>query len=175
MLDYKKNFRAQVAPSQRQLIAIGMVAVQWSQFEGLITLIGQTLLADDQEGLLRFNSDRSVKGRIETCEKLAETHIREPFRAQFLSIFRTGKDLQFQRDRIIHNQWSGPAGAEAVGVFNWVPPHQPFDWKLDFGGIMGVAHKIDDLQMRLFSLFMATSPEPGSFVSFSQAIIAMKK
>lgn len=159
MLNQRKKLRLQLAPSDRQLWAIGVVAVQWSQFEMWVQIVGQTLLEGRDEELARFNSNRSVKGRIEVCEREVAGHLHDGPRASLLSLFRRAKDLQDQRDKILHNQWTGAPDDEAKAVFNWAPPHPKFEWKLDFGRIMTVASGIDELNASIAELIISESPD----------------
>ena len=159
MLNQRKKLRLQLAPSDRQLWAIGVVAVQWSQFEMWVQIIGQTLLEGRAGELDKFNSNRSVKGRIEVCESEVAGQLSDGARATLLGLFRRAKDLQDQRDKIVHNQWTGAPDEEAKAVFNWAPPHPQFEWKLDFGRVMAVASGIDGLNAGIAELVISASPD----------------
>ena len=159
MLGQRKKLRLQLTPSDRQLWAIGVVAVQWSQFEIWVQIIGQTLLEGRPDELSAFNANRSVKGRIAICEREVGRQLREGPGRRLLTMFREAKDLQDQRDKIVHNQWTGEVEQEAKAVFNWVPPHPQFEWKLDFGGIFAVARKFDELNADMSELVIVASPD----------------
>ncbi len=164
----RKRFRFLVTPSDRQLSAIGLVAVQWSAFEMLVTVMVHALTREDSAERKQFDQTRNMKTRIATCESLIDVQIREPFRSRLLDIIRRSKDVQNQRDKIIHNQWAGDAKSTpdnplANAVTNISPPHHPFKWKLTYGKIHGVAVEIDDLMGEVIDLAAHATGHPPNF------------
>ncbi len=169
MFPSRKKFRYQVAPSDRQLWAIGMVVVQWSNLETLLSLTVQPLCANDTAVALEFSSTRAFKLRMDLFETLVERKIRDPERTDLLSIILAVKNLQQQRDRIVHGNWGSEEGApidnpSATGAFKWAVPSKPFEWKLDFGRIVKVARDIDEVHARLFSFLVQAAGNPPQFL-----------
>lgn len=154
MFPTRRDFRSEVAPSDRQLWAIGMVVVQWSNLETLTTIATEALLQDDPTALAEFQQDRSARGRLDTFQRLISDELIEPHRTTLLSLVRDMRDVQLLRDRIVHGSWASKDGAtldnpEAQSTFGMLKPRQPFEWKLDFGKLKATALKIEDLNSRL--------------------------
>jgi hypothetical protein len=173
MFPSRKKFRFHITPSDRQLWAIGIVAVTWTLLDNLLQVSASALAGDDKAIKEQYDSVRSFKIRIDILKDLIETRMREPFRQQFLDLVTEIKNAQVLRDRIIHGSW-GDNGRlliddpEARGAFNWLQPHPPFDWKLDYGKIKEVAERVDDLAFRWSHA--AISGEIGSDIKLSDAL-----
>lgn len=60
----RKRFRFQVTPSDRQLWAIGMVAVQWTNLEAHLKVIAHALYADDTAARGEFDKTLVFRHRL---------------------------------------------------------------------------------------------------------------
>jgi hypothetical protein len=170
----RKKFNFQVAPSNRQLWAIGMVAVQWSSIEQWMTVMVNGLTQNDQDTRKQYNSTWSFSARIDIWEHLADTKIIEPWRQMMLALVNEVRQVQDMRDKIIHASWGGEKGEnpyqnQADKAFNWSKPHHPFNWKLDYGSILKVALRIDQLHLRFFPL-MRTTAAADEFITSEEAL-----
>jgi hypothetical protein len=170
----RKKFNFQVTPSNRQLWAIGMVAVQWAAVEQWMNFIVQGLTQNDTATKETYEKTWSFSARLDIWELLADTKIIEPWRTQMLSLINETRQVQDQRDKIIHGTWGGEKNTdqvsqEAKGVFNLSKPHHPFDWKADYGTILKVALRIDRLQQSLFPFFRTTAAK-DEFITSTEAL-----
>lgn len=148
MLNPRKPFRFQVSPSDHQLWAIGMVAVQWSSFEALFVLTAEFLLAVEPEQLARFKQDRRMERRLDIVRDGIERDVVEPYRGRLLTVLKSARQLKVERDRYMHNQWGGssddPVNSPMADTnFNMSTGMPFFSWKLDFGRIRKTALDIE--------------------------------
>ena len=160
----RKKFYFHILPSDRQLWAIGMVVVQWSQLEMLLAVVAYALVAGDPVARKRYDETRSFGIRLDLLQGLVNEQVKQPHCDQIIALIVRIRNLQLLRDRVVHGAWTG----EAVGpletqtanaVFNFIKPRQSFEWKLDYAGIMKTAHAIDDLCRDLINLsFLGADP-----------------
>ena len=150
----RKKFRMDVAPSDRQLWAIGMVCVQWSSIESLVKVFVHALTdVDDPDDpdRKRFDATRAMATRLDQWQELTAERVQPPWAAQLLALINETRQLQDLRDKIIHGAWSDkensnlPPSGEAHGAFSWGRPGKPFSWKLTYGEIVAVAQRMDAL------------------------------
>lgn len=170
MLPSKDKFKFQVAPSDRQLWAIGLVVVTWTHIEQLIQVVAHSLTTETSPERIEFNQTRAFKLRLDQVKAIIEAELRPPYRETFLNLVAETRITQDLRDKIVHNSWGGGGtdGSDARGVFNWSKPRPAFDWKLDFGGIKAVAVRIDALA---YAWNIAViEDETGSNILFSAAL-----
>jgi hypothetical protein len=148
----RKAFKFQITPSDRQLWAIGTVAITWTLLENLLQTSAHAIAGADSPEKEKYEETRSFKIRLDILEALVGARVKSPHRERLLSMVVEIRNLQLQRDRIIHGSWGDgrepAAGPEARGAFNWLKPHPPFEWKLNFGDIMAVALRIDEMTYR---------------------------
>lgn len=167
----RSKFRYQVTPSDRQLWAIGMVVAQWALLEQLlaITADGFTDKEDANDPLRKhFESLRGFDRRMDALEGLIKSRMKMPWQGEILGIMRQVRDLADLRDKIVHGTWVGKlnaqqAGSEAHGVSKWIKPGPPFEWKLNYGGIVDVAVKIDDAHHQLMMFLIGAWGSPQDF------------
>jgi hypothetical protein len=152
MITARNKLRFQIAPGDRQVWAIGMVAIQWTLIEKWISTfgIGLTEIAGDKAAREQFDQTRAFSLRLEQVETLAELHLQPTTWTILRAIFLRIKDAKLQRDRIIHGAWSGTPDGAKVSTFNWEKPQHGFEWKLDYAGVLKVVRVIDDLAHSLF-------------------------
>lgn len=152
MITARNKLRFQIAPGDRQVWAIGMVAIQWTLIENWVGSLGHGLteITGDTQAREQFDQTRAFSSRLEQVEALAEMHLQPAAWATLKALFIRIKDAKFMRDRIIHGSWSGTPSGQQLSTFNWLKPRQPFEWKLDYSGIVKVVRLIDDLANGLF-------------------------
>ncbi len=171
----RKKFSFQVAPSNRQLWAIGMVAVQWAAIEQWMNLIVIGLTHDAPEVREEYGKTWSFSARIDFWELLAQTHVIEPWRTKMLAAINETRQVQELRDKIIHGTWGDKKASSTIGnpvadrVSNWSKPHHPFEWKADYGTILKVALRVDALHQMLFP-FLRTTATPDEFITSDEAL-----
>ena len=167
----RKKFRFQIAPSDRQLWAIGMVAVQWSQLEMWMTVFVNGLTEDDLPARDQFTQTIAFKTRHRQFRALVEGKTLEPYRTSLLAIIDRIAETQQMRDRIIHGTWgsgeaapNNPLESSATHVFSWQQkPRAPFEWKLTYGQIVETALRIDEIVSAMFEFLLNTAGRPQHF------------
>jgi hypothetical protein len=174
MFPSRKKFRFQVTPSDSQLWAIGMVAVQWSLLEGHLKA-AHGLCGDDAATREKFDQTLVFRLRLRMVRDLIDRTIMEPFRNDLIAIIdRTGA-LALERDRIIHGTWSsskpppakpdepGPLD-EATEVSGSANPKPAFEWKLTYERLLETARKIDSLHGELMNYLARIVGNPPTFL-----------
>jgi hypothetical protein len=170
----RKKFIFNVAPSDRQLWAIGMVVVQWTYIEQMVKVFVHSFTDEnDAADPIReqFDSTRSMQIRLDQWEKLTKQYIQTSWQSPMLDLINEIRQVQDMRDKIVHGTWAGKEGGgetsveEAHGAFSWGKPGHPFSWKLDYHGLLTVAQRIDKLHNDMFQFaFRAggqTEPSEG--------------
>lgn len=171
----RKRFHCQVTPSDRQLWAIGMVAVQWTLLEYDIKVIAHSLYGDDSAARSEFDRMLVFRHRLRMLRDLITEKIVDEFRPGFLAILDQIGALALERDRIIHGMWSsdqpppekpdepGPAD-EATHVSNTPKPKPAFEWRLTYQRVMETALKIDATSFEIKNFLATTMGKPPSFL-----------
>jgi hypothetical protein len=174
MLPSRKDFKSFPAPSDRQLWAIGVVAVAWSYFESHLHTAATAIFDDEPETKEKFEQMRSMQTRLNMVQAGIDAKMIEPHRSRFLTLLKDARDCQQMRDRIIHGTWNS-VGDDPISdpqsdrVFNWLKPRHTYEWKLDFGKIKGVALRIDQLCVNWCNSVIAGTP-PSDHILFSEAV-----
>lgn len=171
----RKKFRFNVAPSDRQLWAIGMVVVQWTAVEQMVkAFVHSFTTEDDRDDPVRklFDSTRPMSIRLDQWEALAKLHVKQEWLDPMLTLINETRQVQDMRDKIVHGVWSDKENAtvvspEAHGLFSWGKPGHPFNWKLDYSGILQVALRIDRLQAEMFQFVLKASGTGNSGADFT--------
>ncbi len=168
MFPSRQQFKFQITPSDRQLWAIGVVAVTWTLIENEMQMVVSGLCRDDPESLATFEKTRSFKIRLGLLKAMVEQKMASPHKENFLALIQETKATQQLRDRIIHGIWGDEAPGTLASPFNWAKPYQPFEWKLDFGGIKKVALRIDGLAAQWYEAILLG--ESGDNILMSDAL-----
>jgi hypothetical protein len=167
----RKKFKRNVAPSDEQLWAIGMVCVLWSYVEQLVTAFvhGMTDQDDPHDpDRARFDTTRAMMARLEQWKQLTAERMEARWRDRLLPLINETRQLADLRDKIVHGTWSDkensstPPTGEAHGAFSWGRPGKPFTWRLTYDDIVRIALRIDAHHSNLFSFCAdAAGIEPG--------------
>lgn len=176
----RKKFRFQIAPSDRQLWAIGMVVVQWSSVETMITIYAHAFTGEKSPAREQFDRTRALDVRIDQLEDLAKQNTLPQWRERVLGIINEARQVKELRDKIVHGMWGGKENISANdmgahGPFKFARPNKPnsaFSWKLNYGDILKVAVRIDAVHFAMTDLcFSAHGPiPPGQGVILSDAL-----
>lgn len=130
-----------------------MVTVTWTLLDNLLQTSAHAIAGEASEERTQYDQTRSFKIRMDLLQALVEARMAQPYKERFLAMIVDIRNLQIQRDRIVHGSWGDDGKTldeppEARGAFNWMKPHPPFEWKLTFGDIKAVATRIDDMTAR---------------------------
>lgn len=161
MYPNRKQFQFVTQASDRQLWAIGMVVVQWSNFEQYVLMTARTLLEHAPERLSAFNNDRRMERRLDMLADAIGEEVAEPYRGRLQKLLIVARQLKQERDKFAHNAWGydGEAGdaapEEANSNFDWSGDRKATTWKLDFGRIKETAVNLDKLTAGWISVFFA--------------------
>jgi hypothetical protein len=175
MLPSRKKFRFQAVPSDRQLWAIGMVAVQWSLLEGHIKGVAHGLYGVDAASRDEFDQTLVFRHRLRMVRDLISNKIMEPFRTDLLAIIDRVGSIAQERDKIIHGTWSStqppppqpddpPPSHEATHVSGTAKPKPAFEWKLNYERILETALKIDGVTFDLMNYLAHVVGRPRQFL-----------
>ena len=93
--------------TDRQLWAIGMVVVQWSMTEMVIDQLIRNVIGPDEELANQYSRHRNFQSRMDFWETQIELNFKEPIRSQYLALGRRIRDLNSQRDEVVHRAWGG--------------------------------------------------------------------
>jgi hypothetical protein len=169
----RKGFYFNVEPSDRQLWAIGMVAVHWSLLETHMEVFVNGLTKDDPVSLEEFKTSQTFERRLSQWRNLVELKMIEPYKSRVLAVIKEIGEMQHERHRIIHSNWSGDdthfPGSEKTRAFSWTGHRPSFSWKLSFAQIVGIAKKIDALNAKIFQSVMDFRERPENLL-FSDAL-----
>ncbi len=167
MIVSRKGFYFNVPPGDRQLWAIGMVVVQWSALENLLTGVANGILANDENARKIYEETRVTKLRLDMLHTHVDQRVVDPARERLIGIIGRAKEMQAERDKIVHGAWTAPFEDEPehASAFSFGGARRPFEWKLTFGRLVEIARKIDKLQADLLQIIMSFKPkdEPGGF------------
>jgi hypothetical protein len=190
-LSYPSRSRYVMDPGipNRQLWAIGMIVVQWSNAEWFIDMSTHNLMGKDQDLLQEYKKLRGFKQSLAFWETLLERKTDDPFRSYMLSLIPRIQALNTQRDEVIHRLWAGgmeaespsSAGLETSDAGLMPNPGEklrsntregliPFTWNATFQRLRRLATELAELNRDLLqSMFLANAPhghvDTGSQVS----------
>jgi hypothetical protein len=158
----------------RQLWALGMIIVQWGMTEFIIDGHTTYLIGNDQALREQRKEVRSAQQEVEFFRRVLETKLEEPKRSRALDLVTRIKNLNSQRDDVVHRLWGGGLeggrppfenlkSADAALLKN---PYEPRNikaplagalvWKLDFARLRRMAREMAalhrDLMMTLYDL-----------------------
>jgi len=114
MFPSRKKFRSKVVPSDRQLWAIGMVAVQWSAVEAMSKIYVQGLTDENEPARLEFEKTWSSGPRLDQWERLAQERVQPPWKGPLLKLINEVRQAQELRDKIIHGTWGDEQNAQSA-------------------------------------------------------------
>jgi hypothetical protein len=93
--------------TDRQLWAIGMVVVQWSMTEMIVDGQIRGLIGPDQALTAEFARHRNFQSKMDFWQSQIELNVSEPRRSSSLALARRIRDLNSQRDEVVHRAWGG--------------------------------------------------------------------
>jgi hypothetical protein len=174
----RKKFRFNMAPSDRQLWAIGAVVVQWTAIEQFVKVFAHSFTDEedpDDEVRKHFDNTRSMQMRLDQLEDLSKTKLNPPWIPKMLTLLNEIRQVQDMRDKIVHGTWGDKneapkAGSDTHGTFSLGRPGHPFDWRLDYGGIVQVALRIDALQAAMFDFAIQANGTTSEQFTFGSAL-----
>jgi hypothetical protein len=177
-INARKKFSFDVAPSDRQLWAIGMVVVQWTSIEQMVKVFVHALTDENDPSdpvRRKFDSTRPMRMRLDQWEELTKQNIQPAWQRPLLDLINETRQVQDMRDKIIHGTWSDKENArdispEAHGPFDWGKPGHSFSWKLNYLGILEVALRIDRLQREMFEFAIRANGQPGGDFTIGVAL-----
>jgi hypothetical protein len=163
-----------MAESDAQLMAIGLVAVQWSILESYLKAIAHGLFQDDA-AREKFDQTLVFRHRLRIVRDLIDERVMAPFSGDLIAIIDRIGALALERDRIIHGTWSSdqPAPVEpdnpgpndrATHVSATAKPKPAFEWKLDYGRIMETASKIAAVPREISEYLVNAMGRPPNFL-----------
>jgi hypothetical protein len=148
----------------RQVWAIGMVAVQWSMTETIMHHRLNDLTKGKPELIERRSKLPSFKHHRAFWEEQIQLQIDEPQRALLLAAIVRVKELKAQRDRIFHGLWGGGmegASWAAAGtptsdgrIFRSPNPNKQFSWDLTYARVREISENLSKLNSDLFALIL---------------------
>jgi len=183
-LSYPSRHRYVMDPGipNRQLWAIGMIVVQWSNAEWFIDMSTHHLVGKDEELLGQYKKLRGFKQSLAFWVRLIELKTNDPYRCYILSLVPRIQNLNTQRDEVIHRLWGGGMESEspsAIGMEtsdagllpNPGEKHHskvrdgliPFTWNATFDRLRRLATDLAYLNRDLFQSIM-TDGSPHGFV-----------
>ncbi len=171
-MSWRKKFKFQVAPSDKQLMAIGLVSAQWSIIERNLTTIAHGLYGDDTKARSEYDRMQNFRKRLRTVRDLVAARVAEPYRIHMLAHVDKIGSIVTERDKIIHGLWGSddpPAedpstNHNATHAFN-LGGHKPdYNWRLSYDAIMRVALKIDALAFELYNNLASVMGYPKQFL-----------
>jgi hypothetical protein len=164
----------------RQLWAIGMVAVQWGMTETLVEQQIHNLIGGDPDLLAEYKKVRNFRDTLRFFQTQIELKAEEPLRFNASVLVGRIRNLSTQRHDIMHRLWGGGMPEDSWNNPDNLYPEtdaallrQPGDkskktksedgranihWQLTFNGVRKIATGIASLNRDLFMLF---SPPDG--------------
>lgn len=172
--NWRKKFRFQVTPSNSQLLAIGLVAVQWSILENYLKMIVYGLCQDDADARDKFDQTLVFRHRLRMVRDVITEKVMAPFSGDLVAIIDRIGALALERDRIIHGTWSSdqPAPPEpdnpgpndrATRVSSTAKPKPAFEWRLDYSRIVETASKIAAVPAEISEYLVNVMGRPPNF------------
>ena len=99
----------------RQLWAIGMIVVQWSMTELIVSQKIRDLAQNDEQLLKEHAKKRNFQQQIVFWVSLIESKLQDPLRSDSLKFVERVRNLSSKRDEIIHRAWGGGMQADSWG------------------------------------------------------------
>lgn len=103
----RNRFPNDLAVSDRQLWAIGMAVVQWGMTEFIIDMQVGELVGNDENLKAERKMLRRFRDTVDFWQRLAERKLDEPKRSLAGDFATRIKNLNDQRDKIVHKLWGG--------------------------------------------------------------------
>src|SRR5262245_3211633 len=100
-------FPSNPAVSDRQLWAIGMVVVQWSMAELFIENLIRQLIGSDQALAEQRAAAWAFQPTANFWQSQIESKMTDPQRTQALTLLAKARNLNSQRDEVMHRGWGG--------------------------------------------------------------------
>jgi hypothetical protein len=171
-MSWRKKFRYQVTPSDRQLMAIGLVVAQWSIIENNLTMIAHGIYGDDSVAKAQYDRLQNFRKRFDVVRDLVSRRIVDPHRIALMTHLDNIGSVVQERDRIVHGLWGSddPASEDpttnynSTHSFNWNAGKPIYNWRLTYDGIMRVALKVDHLGFELMNYLARIMDYPRDFL-----------
>lgn len=168
--------------SNRQLLAIGMIVVQW----GLLELVREqsvyNLMGDDAKLIGEYKRQRKSQLKTRFWKSLVMTKKQDPERTRDAAFITRYETLNNQRDDIIHRMWGGGMEAGSAGVPADAPTteawmHRNPDEKIKtksadarhnlrarftFSDLRQIANNMAKLSQEIFTSWMPPGTPPGT-------------
>lgn len=163
----------------KQLWAIGMIAVQWSMTEWFMEVQTLKYVGTDQSLLAEHRKLRNFQQALEFWKRLIELEETEPYRSKYLTLIPVIQSLSSQRDDVIHRLWGGglegkswAAGGEETTEAVLLPnPGEPIKtksgngpipprWRATFIRLRRLAREIATVNRDLFVIGLVPDAEP---------------
>jgi hypothetical protein len=153
----------------RQLWAIGMIVVQWSITEFIRDQQSLDLIGGNIELKTKYEALRNARQKNEVWKTLVEYRMTEPLRSQALKLIERVRNLNEQRDDVIHHLWGDGAllrnGDEKLKTKS-TDAQNTMRWRLTFDGLRKIALAMATLNRDLFLTFV---PPGGPATSKTKA------
>src|SRR5260370_38461943 len=103
----RNQFPTQPGVPDKQLWAIGMVVVQWSQIEWFMDMSTRQLIGDDQAVLAEYEKVRGFQLKLAFWKIQLELKGKDPARSNFLALVPRMQPLIIQQYVVILARWRG--------------------------------------------------------------------
>lgn len=165
----------------RQLWAIGMVAVQWGMTETLVEQQILNFIRGDQGLIEQYKKVRSFRAALDFFQTQIQMKAEEPLRSSASIFVGRIRNLASQRHEIMHrlwgggmpeNSWNNPGNLypETDAILLRQPGDKPkktksddgranIHWRLTFNGIRKIATDIATINRDLVMLFSGPSDQ----------------
>ncbi|WP_139069815.1 hypothetical protein [Tardiphaga robiniae] len=178
----RNRFHFNPAVPDRQLWAIGMVAVQWGMLETLIDMEIRNFIEGDDELLSQYKKVRNLRDTLDFFQRQIELKSPEPLRSNAATFVRSIRNTASQRHEVMHRLWGGGMPEDSWNNPDNLYPEadaallrQPGDkpkktkseggrtsihWALTFNGIRKIATDIATLNRDISMLFRPSPEQP---------------
>jgi len=172
----REPFPYNPAVTDRQLWAVGMIVVQWSMTEFIIDNHIRKLIANDQQLTEQLNAARRFQQMADLWESQIKINVQESLRAEALELVRRARDLNSQRDEVIHRAWGGgiQGGSWATENYETTDPailrktgdkfktksedaRATLHWRLTFNRLRQMAREMAALNAAMLQAFLHDS------------------
>ncbi len=100
----RRQFKLNVAPSDNELMAIGMVAVHWSALEQLAKVYAHAFADGDEAWRSDYDTTLVTKHRYRKLREIVDQKAKEPYRTDIINIIDAITGIQAERDKIVHRR-----------------------------------------------------------------------